>query len=362
MAIDLCRRRNVEKMFYSTPLSGTLCKMCGARNGSMRRSAVFLFVFLALTSLTLALIPQGSSQPENIKVLSYSWYIDSIGFFVVVGEVQNVGPNTIASVGLSGTVYTTDGTPQVNSGAYAYVLYLRPQQKAPFYMDFDPQSSLTGDLSWLSLGIDHVDFTINLAEATGNYSYPNVTVKTSSGATGSEGVYWVTGTVQNTGTQTAKNIRVVATYYNATGTVVAMGYTDPLTPTSLTPSSIASFKVGAFDLNQTLVPSNEKIESYNLLVQVEEPIITGTLPSVSPFPTPSGTSPSVNPTPTQTPSNSASSPLTPEAVRGIIVVIAVVAVAGTLLFLRRRKSQTKSKAVTKRKSQMNRRKRRSRAS
>jgi hypothetical protein len=320
----------------------------------MRKSAVFCFVLLALVSLGLALVPKVSSQPENIKVLSYSWYVDSIGYFIVVGEVQNVGPNTIASVGLSGTVYTKDGAAHASSYTVAFVQYLIPQQKAPFYMEFSPYASDTGDLSWLSLGVDRVDFSVNLAEVTGDYQYPDLTVKSSSGKVDAEGVYWVSGTIQNSGTQTAKNIRVVGTFYNASGTMVGVGYTDPLTPTSLTPSSSASFKVGAFDLNQTVVPSIQKISSYSLLIQAEEPILSGSAPSPSVSTTPSPTiTPSDNPQSSPEPSDSApANSLAPKAIYAIVVVIVILGLAGTLLMLRKRKSQAKSRTIKNRKSQM----------
>ena len=86
-----------------------------------------------------------------------------------------------------------------------------------------------------------------------------------------EGVYWVSGTIQNNGSQIAKNIRVIGTFYNASGSVVAVGYTDLLTPVSLAPSGVASFRVGAFDMNQTEAPSDFRISGYTLLVQVEAP-------------------------------------------------------------------------------------------
>jgi hypothetical protein len=297
-------------------------------------------VFLTLASLGLTLVPQVSSQPEKIKVLSYGWYVDSIGYLDVVGEVQNVGPNTIDSVVLSGVIYTLDG--EAVSYSYptlVYVKYLVPQQKAPFYMEFPPEVSVTGDLSWLSLGID-VDFTINSAEATSSYQYPDLTVTSSSGGADSEGVYWVSGTVQNTGTQTATNIYVVGTFYNATGTVIAMGYTDTLTPASLSPSGTASFKVGAFDLNQSIVPSPLKIDHYSLLIQVEGPILTGAAPTL-PTPTPpSTTTPPSDSTPSPTDENP--NVLAPEAIYAIIIVIVILGLAITLLALRKTKSQEKS--------------------
>jgi hypothetical protein len=177
-----------------------------------------------------------------------------------------------------------------------------PQQKAPFEMEFLPQTSVTGDLSWVSLGVTHVDFTVEKAETTDKYQYLGLSIKDNSGKVDSEGVYWVSGHVQNSGTEAAKNVRVVGTFYNSSGTVVAIGYTDSIagytedqTPIPLEPSATASFKVGAFDQNQSKVTSNQKIANYALLVQAEAPILSGAPPS--PTPTPEAT-------PTSTPTSS----------------------------------------------------------
>jgi preprotein translocase subunit SecG len=342
-----------EKLFYTTPSFGIVqIHERGASKG-LRKSIVFFFVFFTLASLGLALVPQVSSQPENIKVLSYNWYVDSFGYLDVVGEVQNVGPNTIDTIILSGTVYTSDGQPSAYSyPAYVWVKYLLPQQKAPFYMQFDPQNTRTGDLSWLSLGFDHVDFTVNLANVTSNYQYPDLTVESSSGGIDGEGAYWASGTVKNTGSQTATTIRVIGTFFNASGNVVAVGYTtDPLSPASLTPASVASFRVGAFDLNQSVVPSNEKIYNFTLLVQAEEPVLSGTAPSPPPStPTPSDSTPS--PSSTQSPGSNNPNPIAPETrLVAVIVLVIIVLAAGALLF-RRRKSQAKVQAIKDRKSQV----------
>ena len=315
----------------------------------MRKSSVFLFVFLTLASLGVTLVPQVSSQPENIKVLSYGWYVDSINFLDVVGEVQNVGPNTIDTVVLSGTIYATDGEAKAYSSTTVFVKYLVPQQKAPFFMEFPPQASVTGDLSWLSLGIDHIDFTVNLAEATSSYQYPGLTVASSSGEVDSEGVYWVSGTVQNTGDQTARNVYLVGTFFNASDTVVAVGYSDYLTPLSLSPSSTASFKFGAFDLNQSVVPSNLMISSYSLLVQTESPILSGDAPS--PTPTPSNTPSNNTPSPTGSPSSENPNGLAPGAVYAIVAAIVIIGLAITLLAIRKTKSQEISQTKKSRKGQ-----------
>jgi hypothetical protein len=67
--------------------------------------------------------------------------------------------------------------------------------------------------------------------------------------TDDKGVFWVNGNIQNTGSQTASTITVFGTFYNSTGATVAVGYGS--TVASLSSSGSASFKLGAFDLNQT---------------------------------------------------------------------------------------------------------------
>jgi hypothetical protein len=159
----------------------------------------------------------------------------------------------------------------------------------------------------------------------------------------------VRGTVKNTGSQTATTIRVIGTFYNDQGTVVAVGYTDPLTPASLTPSSTASFKVGACDQNQTVVSSDQRISSYSLMVQTEEPILTVTAPPPS-----SSNSSSTTPSDASGSSTTPSDTIAPDTQLVAVIVIVVLGLAGVILVLNRRKSLTKSlpkpKATKNRKS------------
>ena len=309
----------------------------------MRKRTIHLFILIAVLSIALNFVPNVFSQSENIKVLSHSWYIDSLGYFVVVGEIQNIGSATIDRIVVGGTVYTIDGIAQANSYTTAYVRYLVPQQKAVFYMEFSPTNDDTGE-TWIYSGIDHVDFTVLQAEATSSYQYPDLTITISSAAIGSsatdKGVYWVNGVVQNTGTQTAKNIRVIAAFYNASGTVVATGYTNPLTPTSLSPSGTASFKVGAFDMNQTEVPSSLRISSYALLIQAESPILTGTAPL------PSDTEPTNSSSPSN-PDDQSQTGSFPFQWLYVIGIVAVVGIALTALTLKKHKSSSERKSKSK---------------
>ena len=320
----------------------------------MKKPAVYFLVLLTICSLTLTLVPIVHSQvePTNVKVVSYSWYIDSLGLLVVVGEVQNVGSATVSSVILTGTASSSDGG-QVTSNTQVYVTDLIPNQKAPFYWEFYDQSNENGG-GWTHPDVTGIDIHILKADTTASYEYPDLTITndqysigTNRGSTPTDpsadyGVYWVTGQIKNTGSQTATNVRLIGTFYNSSGSVVAVGgYINEVVSASLAPSASSSFKFGAYDLNQTGIQSDKKITSYSLLIQVEGPILNGTAPSIAPtVPPTQGTT--TSPTGTGSPSfNSAGQPLQ-NWIYGAIAVIVIAVVAAVLLTLRSR-SKTKPK-------------------
>ncbi len=113
------------------------------------------------------------------------------------------------------------------------------------------------------------------------------------------------------------------------------------------PSGTVSFQIAALDLNQTQVPSSEKITSYSLLVQTELPILQGTAPIVTPNP---GSSSSPNstssPSPTQKTVNSNGSS-NAAAIYAIVIVIVILAIAGAILAFRKRKPHETVKAAKK---------------
>ncbi len=109
----------------------------------MKKILVSFLILLAVCSLSLTLVPGAHSQTSNVKILSYSYYIDSAGYFDVVGEVQNTGSNTLSQVVLTGTVFSSDGTAQSNSYAQIgvermSVNYLAPAADSAFLYDLLP--------------------------------------------------------------------------------------------------------------------------------------------------------------------------------------------------------------------------------
>ena len=314
----------------------------------MKKSlAVGLLIILTISSLSLILIPGAHSQVESVKILNYSYYVDSAGFLDVVGEIQNIGANTVNPVVLTGTATTLEGE-QNPSYTRAWVVDLVPQQKAPFYMEFSPPQGTTG---WFSEDVGDISLSVAMANATSDYLYPDLTITSSSGGvshTGNfNGAYVVNGVIKNAGTQSASNVSVVGTFFNSTGAVVGVGYIDQLTPSVLEPSKSLSFQVAAFDLNQSIVPAALQIKSYSLLVQVESPILHGAAPQPTPYTGSGSSGGSQNPTPTSAassgiPSGNSDTDGTDSQsnntiIYAAVIAVAIVAVAATLLVLKKRR-------------------------
>jgi hypothetical protein len=310
----------------------------------MKKTAIISIIMLLMFSLPLILAPGANSQltplspntqlNSNIVVTSYGWHILSYGVLDVVGEVQNIGPNTVDPVGLTGTVFSSTGEEIAFSGCQVFVSHLLPQQKAPFLMEFSPPGEQTG---WGAEDVGAVEFK-GIGNETSFYMYSDLTITSRHSSIGSteglEGAYIVNGQLKNTGTQTATGVTVVATFFNKDNTVVAIGHSDYLSR-SLAPSASVNFEFSALDVNQTEATADTKIASYTLLVQGGGPILEGT-PIVSDSPTQDSSQPG---NPVGLPFS-----LTQIAIIIGVVVIAIVAVIAGIKFTKRKpKLSTKDK-------------------
>jgi hypothetical protein len=323
------------------------------RGNFMRKKTVYFLVALLMLSVGLISVPKAHSQTQNVKILSHSWYVDQEGILDVVGEIRNVGNTTLSQVYLTGSVYA--GTTDLDDSAcQAYVSDLIPGQSAPFYIEFYEPQGGTSDYWDPSY---HYTIYLNVAQAnaTNSYQYQGLTITSHTGSIGTfgnfTGVYLVNGEVKNTGNQAATNVYIVGTFYNSTGGVVAVGYTNYLTPTVLEPSQSTTFQVAAFDLNQSQVPASMKIYSYQLLVQTQAPILTGTPPNSTSNVgnATSTTSPtSTASSSTQSPGNQKSSSIvTTIAIVVIVVVVLAIAATAAMLMLKRNRSHKTVKEARK---------------
>ena len=286
----------------------------------------------------MSLGPKVRADTSEVNVVSYSWYVapsstvlvETGGDLVAVGEVQNVGSNVIGTLSVVGIVYNGTGSDQgILDQNYAFIpiTNLPAGQKAPFYIDFTAEQSTTNDTSWAS-SANNVTVVVSYAADTNSSIYTGLTIPSST-SDNSNGAFTVTGTVKNTGDQTAESIWVDTTFYNSSGTVVAMNNTVYLGD-SLAPGQSVPFTATPSD---NIAQFSSEITNYTSIVQYTS--VTNTpIPTPSPTPTATPTStPTASPTPPQSPASTLSW-LTYIAVGAIVIVVVVIAV--TVLLLRKR--------------------------
>ncbi len=327
-----------------------------------KKMAVFAIALLLLT-FCLALPPKTHSQTQNIKVVNWSWYVDPQGILDAVGLVQNVGPNTIKSVSLAASVIGPNNVDVADSGTQVWVLDLLPNQEAPFYIEFVSPHVSSQTTTWYELiqegALSSIMFRPVSANATSDYQYQGLSItssKSSIGTTaGYSGAFLVNGVIKNTGDQTATNLTVVGAFFNSTGNVVGVGYTNYLTPRALTPGNTTTFQIAALDLNQSQVPAALQIKSYQLLVQTQGPILQGNAPIISPAstgsiePTDTPSSPSSSTAPHGNFNFSSVLPIVVGVVIAIVVVLAAVIVVRQVM--RRNQSRMTVKEAMRAKKQ-----------
>ncbi len=307
--------------------------------------AFVILVVLALASFNVLSLPHVKAQTSEAQVLSYSWYVapstttsaEYVNDLIAVGEVQNTGSNTIGAMWVTGQAYDSNGTVLASTEAQAMATNLVPNQKAPFYLDFTPEGSITQDQSWVSNVTSVTVSVTSITNATDTSTqYAGLTTSNLNGVN-NDGNYTVSGAIQDSGDQSVGDVAVVTTFYNSNGTVVALSFTD--LGVALAPGQTMPFEVTPWDNTGTL---SSEIVSYAILVQ-SIPVTPTATPEPTATPTTQPTSsPSGSPNPTQNPGIMTSIP----TYAIVIVVVAVIVVIAGLMLLRRRGNSHQIEAPT----------------
>jgi hypothetical protein len=180
------------------------------------RSLILTVVFLSVMGFGY-LLPTVTAAAE-IEIVSHSSYIETYGYYRIVGEVQNVGDEMVRNVEIAQTYYDTEGavigtSAENSSGVEVSLTNLYPGRKSPFAYTFYGNASL---VDHYSLAV--VDFTPY--EYTTDRQKLNITSHSSSIV---EGEMIITGEVEHIEGSSASLVKVLATCYDEFGTVVVMG-------------------------------------------------------------------------------------------------------------------------------------------
>ena len=268
----------------------------------LKKILLALVLFILVTGAFAAVsTPHAKAQETgHATLVSYSWYISQTqdpaawaGDVIAVGEVQNTGTTTLGIISIEGAAYNSTGSALCTATASVYAQSLA-SGKAPFYMDFNPEySGITDTIlasNWAS-SVTNVTLYVGAQLTTNQTAYSDLTTSNLNHYVAS-GTYTVTGTITNAGSQTVGDVWAVTTFYDASGTVVAINYTDYLDPSgSLTPGNGVSVTATPADNTAALT---SKITNYSMLVESSQysgPSVTPTpIAQVTPTPTPTSTS------------------------------------------------------------------------
>ena len=192
--------------------------------------------------------PTTPAPPAAVAMQSHTSYTDTGGYFHVVGEVRNDTKHTAASVKVTATFYDACNRSIGTASAYAMLDLLVPGQKAPFEITSYPSRTVPHSYS---LSVSHV--------ATSQVPYDGLSILRSSARVDACGYHAVFGEVGNTGCCTMLYVKVVATYYDATGTVIGASFAYT-TPRDIERCRSAVFEISSFP---------RRIAPYGYVLQVQ---------------------------------------------------------------------------------------------
>jgi hypothetical protein len=169
------------------------------------------FLLTLLASLESPVSRVGAAA--GVQILSHTGYLDSLGYYHVVGEVLNSGDQPLSHVKVTATFYNSSGIVVGTSYTTTTLSILLAGRKSPFdILLFD--TAVSPKVHHYSLASARVQALRILS----NSSYVDAI-----------GYRHVVGEIKNIGTVNTTYVKVIATFYNTTGGVIASSfiYSDP---------------------------------------------------------------------------------------------------------------------------------------
>ncbi|MBC8248746.1 MAG: SBBP repeat-containing protein [Anaerolineales bacterium] len=171
--------------------------------------------------------------PPGVYILSnHSYYVDSIGFLWIVGEVWNNTANRLRFVKITANVFSSSGQLLATGQGYTYLDNLSPGGMTCFsvLMGHEPAG-------WSYYRFEAPTYW------TDGKPLPNLTVFNDSGSYNSTfGWYEIIGQVRNDHGSRVEYVSPVGTVYNASGIVIGCDFTY-VNSTHLNPGQTSSFEM-----------------------------------------------------------------------------------------------------------------------
>jgi hypothetical protein len=176
------------------------------------KRAATLNICLIILLTTPIFLNTVKADVKDISLISNSSYLDLSKNLQVVGEVKNVGDKPYQFIKISINYYDKNGQLIASRFDLTMLNLIMPGRKSPFDI------SLLDNL--LSAQVDHYSISISLLDTSTVVSLPlNLEVTFNKFISNSQEPLSVT--LKNKGSQVAENVKVVATYYDNSGHVIA---------------------------------------------------------------------------------------------------------------------------------------------
>ena len=194
------------------------------------------------------------SAASNIKFLTSSGTIDTLGYLHIFGEVQNIGTQTVKYVEIVGTFYNAGHVVIESEYTFTLLDQLEPGQKSPFDL-FIMNAITSAEVAEYRLTVSG-DATI--AKPHG------LQILSHSGSVDELGYLEIVGEIQNLRSGSASYVEVIGTFYDQNDTVIGCDYTFT------DPSDLAGGETAPFKITFMYTPLSSLISSYALTAQSNE--------------------------------------------------------------------------------------------
>lgn len=195
-----------------------------------------LILRVAVVCMSVVLLSPAAvtSAAPNVQLLSHSSYMDTSGYVHIVGEVQNNGSANAQFVRINFNFYNSSNTLLDTDFTYSDVDIMAPGEKSPFHNIFAPPA-----------GYSHYAISsINASETSSSPNHNFTTTVTNTFVDVADYEH-IVGQVTNNNTTTSEFVKVIFTFYNASGTTIDADFTYVNTGgnASLGPGQSASFEL-----------------------------------------------------------------------------------------------------------------------
>jgi len=213
------------------------------------KKVVFPPIFaLVLQTILLASFTIPITAAAQVNILTHSGFLDSVGYYHVVGEVQNVGDQAVDFVRVTATFYDSSDVVIATSFTYTTIELLLAGRKSPFDVIVIDETQ--------AANVDHYSLGVTFS-ATEPFPQGLEILSNSSYVDG-VGYMHVVGEIENIESGTATYVKVVATFYDDTGTVVGTSFTYS-DPSDLDVGQTAPFEVILLHKSGVLLTANYSV-------------------------------------------------------------------------------------------------------